>query len=79
MGGSKVWRPLTPSVVSPLGVKPPKPRVLWDGRDGNEFCRDLPFSMDNAAKVVDVAWRGVYFFNIHHKNGYQHVPIHRDS
>ena len=24
-------------------------------------------------------WGVVYFFKIDHKNGYQHVPIHRDS
>ena len=45
----------------------------------NEFCRDIPFSMDNVARVADVAWGGVYFFKIDHKNGYHHVPIHPDS
>ena len=37
-------------------------------------------SMDNAARVVDVAWTDLYFFKIDHKNGYQHahVPIHED-
>jgi len=71
--------PNTPLVVSPLGVEPSKPRALWDGRYVNEFCRDIPFSMDNAAKVADIAWGNVYFFKIDHKNGYQHVPLHRDS
>ena len=71
--------PFIPTVVSPLGVEPSMPRALWDGRYVNEFCRDIPFSMDNAAKVADVAWEGAYFFKIDHKNGYQHVPIHEDS
>ena len=71
--------PFIPTVVSPLGVEPSKPRALWDGRYVNEFCRDIPFSMDNAARVADVAWGGVYFFKIDHKNGYHHVPIHPDS
>ena len=38
--------------------------------------------MDNAARVVDMAWTDLYFFKIEHKNGYQHVPIqpiHEDS
>ena len=38
--------------------------------------------MDNAARVVDMAWTDLYFFKIDHKNGYQHVPIqpiHEDS
>ena len=41
--------PDIPLVVSPLGVEPKKPRGLWDGRYVNEFCRDIPFNMDNAA------------------------------
>ena len=44
----------------------------------NEFCRDIPFSMDNATTVAEIAWEGVYFFKIDHKNGYLHVPIHED-
>ena len=75
----KPGEPFIPTVVSALGVEPSKPRVLWDGRYVNEFCRDIPFSMDNAARVADVAWEGAYFFKIDHKNGYQHVPLHRDS
>jgi len=71
--------PLLPTVVSPLSVEPSKPRAIWDGRYVNEFCRDIPFSMDNAARVADIAWSGAYFFKIDHKNGYQHVPIHQDS
>ena len=50
--------PAIPTVVSPLGIEPTKPRALWDGRYVNEFCRDIPFSMDNAAKVAEVAWKG---------------------
>ena len=38
--------PITPLVGSPLGMEPSKPRALWDGRYVNEFCRDIPFSMD---------------------------------
>ena len=71
--------PFIPVVVSPLGVEPKKPRALWDGRYVNEFCRDIPFSMDNAARVAEVVWTDLYFFKIDHKNGYQHVPIHEDS
>ena len=71
--------PPIPRVVSPLGVEPSKPRALWDGRYVNEFCRDISFTMDNAAKVAEVAWGDVYFFKIDHKNGYQHVPLHEDS
>ena len=65
--------PFIPVVVSPLGVEPSKPRALWDGRYVNEFCRDIPFSMDNASKIAEVAWEGVYFFKIDHKNGSLHV------
>ena len=36
-------------------------------------------SMDNAARVVDVAWTDFYFFKIDHKNGDQHVPTYEDS
>ena len=36
-------------------------------------------SMDNAARVVDMAWTDLYFFKIDHKNGYQHVPTYEDS
>ena len=45
----------------------------------NAFCRDIPFSMDSATTVAEIAWEGVYFFKIDHKNGYLHVPIHEDS
>ena len=58
--------PFVPVAVSPLGVEPSKPRALWDGRYVNEFCRDVPFSKDNASKVAEVAWGGVYFFQIDH-------------
>jgi len=69
----------TPTVVCPLGVEPKKPRALWDGRYVNEFCKDIPFSMDNAAKVAEVAWLNAYLFKLDHKNGYFHVPIHENS
>ena len=54
--------PFIPVVVSPLGVEPSKPRALWDGRYVNEFCRDVPFSMDNASKMAEIAW-GVFIFS----------------
>jgi len=71
--------PLTPRVVCPLGVEPKKPRGLWDGRYVNEFCRDIPFTMDNAARVAEVSWVNSYLFKLDHKNGYFHVPLHKDS
>ena len=71
--------PDIPLVVSPLGVEPKKPRGLWDGRYVNEFCRDIPFNMDNAAKVAEVAWVNAYLFKLDHKNGYFHVPLHEKS
>ena len=42
-----------------------------------EFCRDISFTIDNAAQVAEIAWTDLYFFD--YKNGYQHVPIHEDS
>ena len=27
-----------PTVVSPFGIEPTKPRALWNGRYVNEFC-----------------------------------------
>ena len=69
----------TPLVVCPLGIEPKKPRGLWDGRYVNEFCRDIPFTMDNAAKVAEVSWVNSYLFKLDHKNGYFHVPLHRNS
>ena len=73
--------PETPWVVciSPLGVEPNKPRAIWDGRYVNEFCGDFQFHMDNTAKVAEVAWSNAYFFKLGHKNGYLHIPIHRQS
>ena len=29
----------------------------------------MPFSMDNASKIAEVAWEGAYFFKIDHKMG----------
>ena len=71
--------PLIPTVVSPLGIEPSKPRVIWDGRYVNEFCRDIPFHMDNASKVAEVAWPNAYSFKLDHKNGYLHIPLHKQS
>ena len=80
VGRSKeAYRPSHPIVVSPFGVEPSKPRGIWDGRYVNEFCRDFPFSIDNVVKVAGVAWEGAYFFKIDHKNGYQHVPLQKES
>ena len=80
----KIWEevrfesePEIPTVVCPLVVEPKKPRALWDGRYVNEFCRDIPFHMDNAAKVAEMAWLHTYFFKLDHKNGYLHVPLGR--
>jgi len=84
LGVMKLWEdvrlesePEIPTVVCPLGVEPKKPRALWDGRYVNEFCRDIPFHMDNAAKVAETAWPHSYFFKLDHKNGYLHIPLHR--
>ena len=44
-----------------------------------EFCRDISFTMDNVAKVAEIAWTDLYFFEVDYKNGYRHVPIHEDS
>jgi hypothetical protein len=71
--------PEVPLVVCPLGVEPKKPRGLWDGRYVNEFCRDVPFTMDNAARVAEISWINAYLFKMDHKNGYFHVPLHADS
>ena len=78
-GIRKPNEPVIPTVVSPLGIEPTKPRALWDGRFVNEFCKEIPFSMDNVVKVAEVSWKDAYFFKLDHKNGYQHVPLHRDS
>ena len=69
----------TPRVVSPLGIEPNKPRAIWDGRYVNEFCGEFPFHLGNAAKVAEIAWPNAYFFKLDHKNGYLHIPIHRES
>ena len=53
--------PLIPEAISPLGVEPNKSGALWDGRYVNQFCRDVPCSMDNATKVAEVAWEDDYF------------------
>ena len=45
----------------------------------NELCRDIPFPMDNTAKVAEVSWKDAYLFKIDHKNGYFHVPLHKKS
>ena len=55
--------PEVPLVVSPLGVEPKKPRGLRDGRYVNEFCRDIPFTMDSAAKVAEISWENAYLSN----------------
>ena len=47
-----VTHPDIPTVVSPLGIELNKPRAIWDGRYVNEFCRDVPFCMDNKARVA---------------------------
>ena len=58
---------IPPLVVCPLGIEPKKPRGLWDGRYVNEFCSDVPFTMDNAAKVAEVSWISAYLFKIDKK------------
>ena len=71
--------PPIPVVVCPLEVEPKKPRGIWDGRYVNEFCRDIPFTMDNAAKIAEVSWKDAYLFKIDHKSGYFHIPLHKKS
>ena len=57
-----------PVIVCPLGIEPNKPRAIWDGRYLNAYIRDIPFTMDNASKVAEVAWKGAYMFKLDHKN-----------
>ena len=45
----------------------------------NEYFGDFPFNIDNTAKVAELAWPNAYFFKLDHKNGYLHIPIHRQS
>ena len=52
---------------------PKKPRAIWDGSYLNNFIRDIPFSMDNAAKAVKLAWQGACLLKLNHKNGYAHM------
>ena len=68
-----------PVVVCPLGIEPDKPRAIWNGRYLNEFIKATPFSMDNAAKVAEVAWKGAHMFKLDHKNGFVHVSIAPNS
>ena len=68
-----------PIVVCPLGIEPTKPRAIWDGRYLNEFIKDIPFSMDSAAKVAEIAWKGAYMFKLDHKNGFFHVTLAKES
>ena len=35
--------------------------------------------MDNVERVAEISWENAYFFKLDHKNGYQHVPLHRSS
>ena len=86
MGVLKKWTdvksdsdPEIPTVVSPLGVEPHKPRAIWDGRYVSKFCRDIPFHLDNAAKVAEIAWSHTYFFKLDHKSGYLRIPLHNQS
>ena len=44
----------------PLGVKPRKPRLLWDGRWLNLMCIHSPFQMDGVGKVTQCSWKGAY-------------------
>ena len=69
--------PFIAFVVSLLGVEPKKPRAFRVHLSMNFV--EVFLSMDNAARVVDMAWTDLYFFKIDHKNGYQHVPTYEDS
>ena len=60
-------------------MEPHKPRAIWDGRYVSKFCRDIPFHLDNAAKVAEIAWSHTYFFKLDHKNGYLRIPLHNQS
>ena len=53
-------------VLCPLGVEPNKPRAKWDERYINAYMRDIPFTMDNAAKVAEVVWKGAYMLKLDH-------------
>ena len=70
---------LLPDLILPLGIEPQKPRLLWDARYLNLFCKQCPFSLDGVDKVRVIGWEKMYLFKIDHKSGYLHVPFHRES
>ena len=69
----------SPEVVSPLLVEEAKPRLCADKSYVNLFCMDKKFSLDGAAKIPVVGWKGMFQFSLDHKSGYHHVPLHRSS
>ena len=58
----------TPEVVSPLLVDEAKPRLCVDKSYINLFCVDRKFSLDGAAKIPVVGWKGMFQFSLDHKS-----------
>ncbi|KAK3269709.1 hypothetical protein CYMTET_21853 [Cymbomonas tetramitiformis] len=84
-GAAEEW--LTqPTVVSPLGVayrdmgpdKPPKKRLIWNGRYVNSFIVVQKFKYESLAIVRDLLfWQGsLWSFDL--TSGYHHVELHQD-
>lgn len=64
-----------PYLVLPLSVEPKKPRLIYDGRFFNLWCKHMPMRYDTAFDLARAASTGDALTVWDHKSGYHHVAL----
>ncbi|CAM9423391.1 unnamed protein product, partial [Heterosigma akashiwo] len=79
-GCAMPWDPVLfgseqPELILPLGVEPSKPRLIYDARWLNLFCKEYRFTLDSVEKAGALAWQGCFMASIDLKSAYHHIKL----
>lgn len=71
--------PARPRLVQALSVEETKPRLIYDARPLNQWCRRIRFTMDTIARVASVASEGCFQGSLDDRSAFHHVLLHPAS
>ena len=71
--------PPRPRFVMALSVEETKPRLIYDARPLNKFCKQVPFSMDTVVRVANVASEGCYMTSLDDLSAFHHILLRPSS
>ena len=73
--------PAKPKFISPLGCVPKKDnklRLITDFRELNNYCARAGYKQEDIRNVAEIIRPNDYMTTIDLKDGFYHIPVHRD-